>query len=376
MKMHCFFSPSTHSLLCCLMIYFGATSILQAQEKKSFAVVGLSHGHSPWFFEWGMTADMSLAAVYEPNLDLVEHFQQRYELPDSVFYTDLQEMLEQTKPDGILVFGAVKHHLEAVEAAAPLGIHVMVEKPLAANLADAQKMAALAEKHHIQLLVNYETSWYASTSAALRQFEEEEGMGQIRKMVFHHGHEGPMEIGVGKEFLDWLTDPVLNGGGALMDFGCYGANIMTSLMHGERPQSVTAIRRTYKPEVYPKVEDEATIIVDYPAAQGIIQASWNWPYGRKDMEIYAQYGYMITEDAIHYRLRQHKAPEQEAIAEEVREGLIPNPFEYFRLVISNEYTQESFSPYTLENNLMVMEILEAAKRSAKLGQKVCLDKEP
>ena len=51
-------------------------------------------------------------------------------------------------------------------------------------------------------------------------------MSLIRKVVVHVGYHGPREFGVAQEFFDWLTDPVLNGGGALTDFGCYGANLM------------------------------------------------------------------------------------------------------------------------------------------------------
>jgi predicted dehydrogenase len=97
-----------------------------------------------------------------------------------------------------------------------------------------------------------------------------------------------------KEFFDWLTDPVRNGAGALFDFGCYGANLMTWLMDGQRPIAVTAVTQHFQPNVYPAVEDEATILVEYPAAQGIIQASWNWPFDRKDMEIYGRTGQIFA----------------------------------------------------------------------------------
>ena len=113
-------------------------------------------------------------------------------------------------------------------------------------------------------------------------------------MVVHDGHRGPREIGVQPEFLAWLTDPEQNGAGALFDFGCYGANLMTWLMDDARPTSVTAVTRRFKPEIYPRVDDEATIILEYPGAQAIIQASWNWPFDRKDMAVYGQTGSVFT----------------------------------------------------------------------------------
>ena len=82
--------------------------------------------------------------------------------------------------------------------------------------------------------MNYETSWYRSNHAAY-DLVHEGALGQIRKVVVHDGHQGPKEIGVQPEFLAWLTDPKLNGAGALFDFGCYGADLMTWLMDGETP---------------------------------------------------------------------------------------------------------------------------------------------
>ena len=151
----------------------------------------------------------------------------------------------------------------------------------------AKMMADLARKHQIHLLTNYETTWYASNHEVKKQLKDNV-IGPVRRVIVNDGHEGPMEIGVNQEFLDWLTDPVLNGGGAVIDFGCYGANLMTWLMDGQKPISVTAELKQIKPDIYPKVDDEATILLEYPNTQGVIQASWNWPFSRKDMEVYGK----------------------------------------------------------------------------------------
>ena len=120
--------------------------------------------------------------------------------------------------------------------------------------------------------------------------KERQAAGEIRKMVAMDGHSGPKAINVQPEFLDWLSDPVRNGAGALFDFGCYGANLMTWMMDNQRPLAVTAVTQQFQPEVYPRVDDEATILLEYPKAQGIIQASWNWPFSRKDFEVYGEHG--------------------------------------------------------------------------------------
>src|SRR5690606_737391 len=177
-------------------------------------------------------------------------FKSRYKLPDSLFNADLSMLLKRRKPDVVLAYNAISDHLAVVEAAAPLGISVMVEKPLATTVKDAERMAELARRHNIKLLTNYETTWYPSNQEVYKRIKQDKEIGLIRKMVVHDGHQGPKEINVSKEFLSWLTDPVKNGGGAIVDFGCYGANLMTWLMDGQAPIAVTAITRQLKKDVY------------------------------------------------------------------------------------------------------------------------------
>jgi predicted dehydrogenase len=182
-----------------------------------------------------------------------------------------------------------------------------------------------------------------------------------------------MEIGVNKEFFDWLTDPVQNGGGALVDFGCYGANLMTYLMKGEKPISVTAVTRQFKPSIYPKVDDEATIIVSYPSAQCIIQASWNWPFGRKDMEVYGENGYIIAANNTSMRVRNRKTDGEQSRLVTTREmPVYQDPFSYFADVIRGKIEIPKNGLYSLENNFTVVQILDAARRSAATGKTVFL----
>lgn len=68
-------------------------------------------------------------------------------------------------------------------------------------------------------------------------------------MVIHDRHKGPIEIGCSRDFTNWLTDPDRNGGGAIIDFGCYGTDIINYFMNGERPVSVTAITQKIKPDI-------------------------------------------------------------------------------------------------------------------------------
>jgi len=201
---------------------------------------------------------------------------------------------------------------------------------------------------------------------------EQNAIGELRKVVIHDGHRGPKEIGCPPEFLQWLTDPVLNGGGALMDFGCYGADLMTWLMQGQRPTSVFAVTQQIKPEVYPKVEDEATIVLTYPRAQAIIQASWNWPFNRKDMEIYGQTGQIIIPQRDRLRVRQGLIPESEITPAPLKRA-DADPLAYLTAVVRGEIKPTGLS--ALEVNMTVMEILDAARQSVATGKRVDLPKD-
>ncbi len=338
------------------------------------AVAGITHGHVGWILRRNKP-DITLVGIYEPDNELALRLTKQYNLSPTLIYNDLGKMLDVVKPEAVVAFGSVYQHMAVVEACAPRGINVMVEKPLAASLKQALRMDLLAKKYKIHLLTNFETSWYPTTVKTYELVNDSNYITGIKKVVIHDGHQGPKEIGVSKEFLNWLTDPVQNGGGALMDFGCYGANLMTYLMKGQQPVSVTAVTQQFKPDIYPKVDDEATIVVTYPTAQCIIQASWNWPFGRKDMEVYGTKGYIIAANNNTLRLRaQPDSVERTRKIAANDVSVYEDPFAYLADVIRNKIKVPQNGLYSLATNLTAMRILEAAKESAKTGKTVHLKK--
>ncbi len=364
----------------CIVIFFLSFIFhLSAQNERvskkplRVAVIGLVHAHVHWILGRENRGDIEIVGIAEPNRDLATAYSKQHGYSMDIVYRTMEEMIEKTKPEAVLAFNNIFDHLKVVEYCAPRGIHVMVEKPLAVSLEHADKMLALAKKYNIQLLTNYETTWYGSNEKAFQLVDNENMIGDIRKIVFHTGHPGPIEIGCNPEFLEWLTDPVLNGGGALTDFGCYGANLATWLLKGEHPQTVTAITQQMKPQLYPKVEDEATIILTYKRAQVIIQASWNWPYSRKDMEVYGVKGFVFCKDGTNMLLRKdEKSPVETVVAP----GLPldrNDPFVYFANVIRGNIQMKTYDLSAPANNEIMMMILEAAKASANSGKTIVWD---
>jgi predicted dehydrogenase len=334
-------------------------------------LVGLVHGHIGGFLRRSLTrTDIQLAGVSEPKQDVASRYVTSFKFDPKLMYSSHERLLDEAKPEAVAVFTDTYDHRAVVEACARRGIHVMMEKPLAVSVEHGNAIAAAARKGNIHVLVNYETTWYPSNKPVWDIVKQQNALGPIRKMVVHDGHQGPKEIGVQPEFLGWLTDPERNGAGALYDFGCYGADLITWLMDGRRPTSVTAVTQQIKPEIYSRVDDEATIVLTYPGMQGIIQASWNWPVNRKDMEIYGRDGYIITSGPAGMRIRLPKTKQ-----EEVREaGPLAqpedDPLTYLRAVVRGQVKPSGLG--SLEINLIANEILDAARKSAKTGRTIQL----
>ncbi len=335
------------------------------KDPLKIGVVGMTHGHVHQVLRRGKTGgDIKIVGFVEPNRDLAERLTKQYGYPSKLIYSTLEEMISEAKPEAVSAFNSTFEHLETVKYCAPNGIHIMVEKPLAVNWEHAKEMIALAEKHQIQLLTNYETSWYGSNAKAYELIHSGQKIGQIKRIVFHTGHQGPIEIGCNIEFLDWLTDPILNGGGALTDFGCYGANLSTWLLKGQVPESVTCITQQLKPDKYPIVDDDATIILNYPEAEIIIQASWNWPHSIKDMEVYGTKGYVFCENGTAIKLMENEKEGPKAIEAKPLPIGHDDPFTVLKKIVQDEYQLDSYDVTSLENNKIVIQILEAARLPA------------
>lgn len=360
-----------------LLFFLAITSALSAQTKPlRVGVVGLTHTHVHWILGRPKDQVIEIVGIVEPNRDLAQRYTKQHGYSMDLVFPTIEEMIAKTKPEAVTAFGTIYEHLEVVEKCAPQHIHVMVEKPLAVSFDHARKMKALAEKHQIHLLTNYETTWYPTVHKAYDLLEKD-SIGRPVQIIIRDGHKGPKVIGINKEFFDWLTDPVQNGGGALTDFGCYGVNLSTWLQRGERPISVTAVTQQLQPENNPKVDDEATIILQYKQVKTTVQASWNWTVGRKDMEIYGKRGIIYADNRNDLRVRMSTGYDSYTETPyRLAERAVPfnDPFALFAAVIQGKITLPPYDLSSLENNMLVVEILDAAKKSAAKKRTIELKK--
>lgn len=365
-------SPKITIISFLILLFLVKTTTMAQNKPLKVGVIGLTHTHVHWILGRPTDDKVIIVGIVESNMELARRYTQQHGLSMDLVYASIDELIQNTKPEAVLAFGTIYDHLDIVEKFAPLGIHVMVEKPLAVSLDHAKKMETLAKKHGIQLLTNYETTWYPTVHAA-HELLNNDSIGSLSQLIIRDGHKGPLKIGVNKEFLDWLTDPIKNGGGAITDFGCYGANIATWMMNGEKPLSVVAVTQQLQKENNPNVDDESTIILIYKNAKVTIQASWNWPIGRKDMEVYGKKGVIYADNRNELRIRISEGYDGfHESKKRLNERTSPHndPFAFLAAVIDKEISLTKYDLSSLENNMIVMEILDAARLSAKKGRLV------
>ena len=366
-------------MLTFLAVHASAAVDARPNPPMRVGIVGLVHGHVEGFLKGGALTpaggilnrpDVQLVGIVEPDQKLFDSYAQRYHLSASSHFRNIQEMVSQAHPRAVLVFTAPSEHRRVIEECAALGVHVMVEKPLTISYHDARAIQDAVQRGKIHVLVNLETSWYASNTAAFRLLKRGD-LGPIVKTVFRDGHAGPKAIGVPPEFLSFLIDPKQNGAGALFDFGCYGPNLITWLMDGETPQSLTAVTKQLQPNLYPKVDDEAEIILNYKNAIAIVQASWNWPFALKQMDVYGRTGYAKVIDSERIEIRGANDSDGQMTKAESLTAPYDDPLHFMAAVLNGEI-EEGNSLSSLKTNITVSEILDAARQSAQTGKTVNL----
>jgi predicted dehydrogenase len=338
--------------------------------KTRLAVVGLDHDHV-----WGLLPDIlnesdaELVAIADPHSELVARAQAR--VPASVvFYGDYVKMLDEAKPGAVIVTTENDKHLAILRECAKRHIHYSTEKPMTTTGADAREMLRLAKQANIKLMVNYWNAWVAPSHDLFHRVYAGD-LGSVNKIDVLQGHQGPREIGVSKYFAAWLYDPVKNGGGALMDFGCYGAEWAMWLKG--RPQKVYAYTLKLKTAQHNDVDDDATLLLEYPEGRAIIEASWDWPESKGEVAVYGPKGSLMANE--HDLFSQPAGTKPNAtlpFGEPVPLQPVPhetsNPIAYFVYCIRNNKPIEN--PVAPEMNVAVVEILDAARESMRLGRAV------
>jgi len=347
-----------------LAICFFLTLPVAAQQYK-IAIVGMVHGHV-----WGHLNTMlkgehaKLVGIAESEPELIQEAKRRgaTSIP---FFSDYRKMLDEFKPDIVWAFVENNRHLEIVKQCAPRKIQVIFEKPLASTYAEAVAIQQLANQYGIRVMTNYQMAWWPANYAAKAQADAG-AVGRIVRLRGIVGHGGPGGLtGLGRFFIQWLTDPVKNGGGALMDFGCY--NALWALWFMGRPETICAQVNHVRPQEFPKVEDNATLMLHYKDKVGIFEASWDLPRSFQDLEVFGLGGSLYMKNG---SVELRKGRETKEVPLEPLPPERSDPIAYMVHCIRSNQPIQGLT--ALDINVGVNEIIEAAKISVQTGRAVKL----
>jgi predicted dehydrogenase len=194
--------------------------------------------------------DAEIAGIYDPDRARMATAIANFAIPEERVFTDLERCLAETRADLAIVCSATAEHASTVEAIAPHGLHVMVEKPFAANVSDARRMIAAMERSGKRLAINWPLAWYPSHNTAKRLVDEGT-IGELIEVHFYDGNRGPLfhladKVEVSPEEVErqkphsWWYKKA-SGGGSLLDYLGYGVTLGTWFMNGEAPIEVTAV---------------------------------------------------------------------------------------------------------------------------------------
>ncbi len=232
-------------------------------------VIGLSHDHV-----WGNLAALAagdvgrLVAASEPDPELRARLARTHSGIDCL--SSHEALLERRDLDAVLVFADNRASADLGRRAVERGLPAMIEKPMAADLAGADALLAAARARAVPLMVNWPTVWRAALRHGLA-LAAGGAVGEPVQVSHRGGHAGPREFGCSPQFCEWLYDPARNGGGALVDYCGYGAILCRTLLG--RPLGVTAVAGRLRKADLP-AEDNALVVLRYPRALGLLEASW------------------------------------------------------------------------------------------------------
>lgn len=342
-----------------------------AVKRIRVGVLGLTHDHI-----WGNLDRLTqlkaaeLVGVAEPDVGLRAKFQERY--GDKIIVADYDALLEGAHDlQAVFVFADNRTTAELGARAAERGLHVMLEKPMAPNLALADRLATAGRRAGVHVMINFPHYWNPKLREAYRLVQDG-AIGEVFKLRYAGGHAGPREIGCSPIFCDWLYDAAKNGAGALADQGGYGATVCRWFLG--RPSRVIAMGgRLTKDDISDL--DNAVILLRYQRAIGVAETSWSWIGGLPTAGpvAYGTEGTLVAHGAreaagITLMTRDQREPVI-LDAPPLPEGEETAPAYFISHILADRPIEGLVSP---EIGRDAQEILEAALMSIRIGSEVPL----
>jgi glucose-fructose oxidoreductase len=369
-------------------------SILQAGKipanvslsSMKFRVAGINFDHMHM-------GDLLRMAFDHPHAEIVgicdetprrmEAVIRNFNIPSERQFTDVDECLEKSRPDIVILCPATARHAEYVERVAPHGVHVLVEKPFAASVAEADRMIAAARRHKVFLAINWPLRWYPSHCTAYRLLSEGR-IGGLEEVHFYDGNRGPLWHTADK--IELTPTPARKrqswfykrgqGGGSLLDYLGYGTTLGTWYHGGRKPIEVTAA--TDLPNGL-EVDEHSITIARYACGLSKFETRWGTFTDPWNIQPQPKCGFVLkgTDGALSsydgeptVRLQTRRRPKGEVLSVDRLKPPLENPIQYFIDCLRRDRAPEG--PLSPKISRIGQQIVDSAMLSAKLKRTVKL----
>jgi len=346
-------------------------------DRIRLGFVGAEHLHFGGLLTAALASPTAeVVGVVAADAELRTHVHTEH--PEVALFETADEFYESAAPQAIVTCADNRRAAEVVADAAARGVHVMKEKPMAADVALAEQMATVTARHGVRLMINWPTNWNAGIHTAKRLVDDG-AIGRVLGLYHRAGHGGPpadfadrgpvARIGWG-----WLIDRDANGGGAAIDFCSYGAALARWFIG--QPSQVVALGGRYAKDFF-TVEDNATMLLGYPRAHCVVEGSWTQPAvpTRMPTMIYGESG-SIALSGGEVLLANTGGPGQVSSADSESVPVDELPAHYRSAPDYFTYCLLHDEPFTalvsVENSRDAQEILDAGLQAMTTGARVSL----
>ncbi len=317
--------------------------------------------------------EAEVVAVYARNAVKAKTFAEKYSIPS--WYDDLDAIINESGCEVVDICLPNYLHAEATLKAAAAGKHIIIEKPLAVTLEEADSMIAACKKAGVKLMYAEELC-FAPKYERVRQMVKEGAIGEVYMLKQSEKHSGP--------HTDWFYDINLAGGGVLMDMGCHAIAWFRWMLNNPPIKSVYASMSTVLHKHRTMGEDNSVVIIEFEnGVTGVAENSWAKHGGMDDKsEVYGTGGVVYADlfmgnAAVSYSKSGYGYAMEKAdttigwsftVFEEVFNQGYPHELKHFI-----ECVQQNKEPLvTGEDGRAVLEVIYAAYASAGQGKKITL----
>mgnify|MGYP003632968611 CR=1 FL=1 len=324
--------------------------------------------------------EAEIVGISDEQPERMVEAQANFGLRDDQVFTDYRECLEVTEPDFVILCPAAARHAEWTEKVASSGVHILMEKPFASSLAEADRMIAAMDGRGKQLAINWPLAWRPSHAKCF-QLIQDGTIGEVTEVHFYDGNRGPLWHGADKverepteeaKAASWFYK-ASEGGGSLQDYLGYGTTLGTWFNGGKKPIEVMAMWDL--DSIGLEVDEHSITVARYDTGLSKFETRWGtfsdpWthqPQPRCGFVVKGSEGAIASGDYDdHVSVQTADCPEGKRVDAPELESPWSNPVEY--LIDCVEQGRDVEGPLSVTMSRVGQQIVDTAFESARQGK--------